>query len=88
MTVWICRTCAVEHPDTPEPPPTCAVCSDDRQYVRPSGQRWTTMSELSDEGHRGSVAAVEPGLDGISIAPGVGIGQRALLVRTPAGNLL
>jgi hypothetical protein len=31
---------------------------------------------------------VEPGLDGITVEPSVGIGQRALLVRTPAGNLL
>ena len=88
MPVWICRTCAVEHPDTSEPGAVCAVCSDDRQYVRPSGQRWTTMTELAAQGHRGSVAEVEPGLLGISVAPGVGIGQRALLVRTPAGNLL
>lgn len=88
MPVWICRTCAVEHPDTPEPAATCAVCSDDRQYVRPSGQRWTTMPELVEEGHHGSVDEVEPGLHGISVTPGVGIGQRALLVRTPAGNLL
>lgn len=88
MTVWICRTCAVEQPDTSRPPESCAICSDDRQYVRPTGQRWTTMTELVAEGHAGSVAEVEPGLHGISVAPGVGIGQRALLVQTPGGNLL
>ncbi|GAB2595980.1 MBL fold metallo-hydrolase [Microlunatus antarcticus] len=88
MTVWICRTCAVEQPDTVAPPGSCAVCSDDRQYVRPDGQRWTSMVELVAEGHRGSVAEVEPGLHGITVSPGVGIGQRSLLVRTPAGNLL
>jgi Metallo-beta-lactamase superfamily len=88
MPVWICRTCAVEQPNTPEPAQSCAICSDDRQYVRPTGQRWTTMAELVDEGHDGSVDEVEPGLHGISIAPSVGIGQRALLVRTPGGNLL
>jgi len=46
------------------------------------------MAELVAEGHEGAVAEVEPGLHGITISPGVGIGQRALLVRTPAGNLL
>jgi len=86
--VWTCRTCAVEQPDTAEPPETCAICSDDRQYVRPSGQRWTTLAELAGEGHSGSVGEVEPGLLGITITPSVGIGQRALLVRTDAGNLL
>ena len=47
MPVWTCRACAVEHADSPAPPATCAICSDDRQYVRPSGQRWTTPAELA-----------------------------------------
>ena len=88
MSVWICRTCAVEQPDTAEPPTACVVCRDDRQYVRPTGQRWTTLAELAVEGHRGIVEEVEPGLLGVSVSPGVGIGQRSLLVRTAAGNLL
>ena len=88
MTDWICATCAVEYPDTDQPPTTCPICSDERQYVRPTGQRWTTLAELTEAGHRGSVSEVEPGLLGITISPSVGIGQRALLVQTPSGNLL
>ncbi len=88
MTDWICATCAVEYPDTEQPPTTCPICSDERQYVRPTGQRWTTLADLTEAGHRGSVSEVEPGLLGIRIEPSVGIGQRALLVQTPAGNLL
>ena len=88
MTEWICATCAVEYPDSDQPPTICPICSDDRQYVRPSGQRWTTLAELAEAGHRGSVSEVEPGLLGITVSPGVGIGQRALLVQTPSGNLL
>ena len=88
MPVWTCRTCAVEQPDTAEPPSRCPICSDDRQYVRPIGQRWTTLAELATEGHRGRVSEVEPGLLGITVEPAVGIGQRGLLVQTPAGNLL
>jgi hypothetical protein len=88
MTIFICRTCAVEQPDTGEPAAVCAICSDERQYVRPSGQQWTTLPELAAAGHRGTVAEVEPGLYGITIEPSVGIGQRALLVQTPSGNLL
>ena len=89
MPVWSCRTCAVEHPDTDAPPsPTCAICGDERQYVRPSGQRWTTLVELQTEGHRGRLEEVEPGLTGIVVEPQVGIGQRALLVQTPDGNVL
>ena len=88
MPVWICRTCAVEQPDTDEPPSVCAICSDERQYVRPSGQQWTTFEEVTTAGHTGTVVDVEPGLYGITIEPSVGIGQRALLVRTTSGNLL
>jgi len=89
VPVWSCRTCAVEHPDTDAAPSTtCAICGDERQYVRPTGQRWTTLAELQAEGHRGRLEEVEPGLTGIVVEPQVGIGQRALLVRTPAGNVL
>lgn len=88
MTSWICATCAVEYPDTGNPPAQCAICDDERQYVRPSGQRWTTLADLVHEGHAGSVTELEPGLLGISVDPEVGIGQQALPVQTPAGNLL
>ena len=88
MTEWICRTCAVEQPDSDQPPEICPICSDDRQYVRPSGQQWTTLAELQAEGRGGSVHEVEPGLHGIVVTPSVGIGQRALLVQTAQGNLL
>jgi hypothetical protein len=88
MTIFVCRTCAVEQPDTTEPAAACVICSDERQYVRPTGQQWTTLQELGAAGHRGTVRAVETGLYGITIEPSVGIGQRALLVQTPAGNLL
>ena len=88
MTSSICRTCGVERSAGGEESAICAICSDDRQYVRPSGQRWTTLEELAAEGHQGELTEVEPGLVGISIEPSVGIGQRALLVQTPGGNLL
>jgi hypothetical protein len=88
VSVFVCRTCAVEQPDTDKPAAVCAICSDERQYVRPTGQQWTTLEELAAAGHRGAVAEVEPGLHGITIEPSVGIGQRALLVQTTSGNLL
>lgn len=88
MPNWICPTCAVEYADTASPPVSCPICTDERQYVRPGGQAWTTLAELVLDGHHGSVAEVEPGLWGIEVEPSVGIGQRALLVQTPAGNLL
>jgi hypothetical protein len=88
MTVWICLACAVEHPDTAEPPALCRICSDERQYVPLAGQAWTSLPELTAAGTSLSIVAVEPDLFGINEHPSLGIGQRAHLVRTDAGNLL
>ncbi len=82
MPAWICRTCAVQQPDTPEPPGECPICSDERQYVGWEGQQWTTMAEIARD-HAVVLREEEPGLTGIGVEPAVGIGQRALLVRTP-----
>ena len=88
MTIWTCATCAIEHPDTPEPPQSCAICSDERQYIPLTGQRWTTREELAAAGFRTVVTALEPGLHAVETVPELGIGQRGLLVQTPHGNLL
>ena len=88
MPVWICATCANHYPEAPSPPGACVICADERQWVPPSGQHWTTAAELAAAGHRGDVREVEPGLLGIGVDPPVAIGQRALLVRTAEGNLL
>ncbi len=66
----------------------CPICEDERQYVGWEGQRWTDLAELREAGHRGRVAAQGPGVTGIGTDPAVAIGQRALLVETPSGNVL
>ena len=81
---WICRTCAVEHAFRPE---VCAICADERQWLPAAGQAWTTLDELA-AGERVIMRQLEPDLFGLVSEPGVGIGQQAKLVRTPAGNLL
>jgi hypothetical protein len=87
MPAWICVTCGVQQPETPDPPPDCAICVDERQYVGWDGQRWTTQAELA-QNHSNDVRDEEPGLVGIATSPTFAIGQRALLVQTEAGNLL
>ncbi|HLI44792.1 MAG TPA: hypothetical protein VKU92_10045 [Acidimicrobiales bacterium] len=87
MPAWICVTCGVQHAETPEPPASCAICLDERQYVGWGGQRWATREELAGE-HRSELREEEPGLIGIGVAPPVAIGQRALLVMTEGGNVL
>jgi glyoxylase-like metal-dependent hydrolase (beta-lactamase superfamily II) len=88
MPAWICATCGNHYPDQEAPPSQCVVCSDERQWVPSSGQRWTTATQLAAAGHRSEVREVEPGLLGIGVTPPVAIGQRGLLVATSEGNLL
>lgn len=87
MTLWLCATCGLEHADTPEPPDICAICSDERQYLPPGGQAWTTLEALQQD-HTATVTELEPNLHGIEISPKVGIGHRPLLITTPSGNVL
>ena len=87
MPAWICVTCGVQHADTSEPPTHCDICEDERQYVGWDGQQWTTMAELAAD-HANVVREEETDLVGIGVEPAVAIGQRALLVRTPHGNVL
>ena len=86
MATFVCATCGNHFPG-PQPP-VCAVCADERQWLPPGGQRWTTLAELEAAGHACDVRAVEPGLTGIGAEPPFAIGQRSLLVHTPEGNLL
>lgn len=87
MPNWICQTCAVQYAGTDQPPDQCPICTDERQYVGWGGQQWTTMTELARD-HSTVVRQEEPGLHGVGVEPAAGIGQRALLVQTPQGNVL
>jgi hypothetical protein len=83
----VCRTCAVQYPPGPVPP-ECIICEDERQWVPAGGQQWTTLAELAAQGHAVEIRELEPGLAGLATTPSYGIGQRACLIQTPAGNLL
>ena len=69
------------------PPLHCPICEDERQFVRRSGQEWTTLQRLAID-HRNRFEEEAPRLLGIGTEPEFAIGQRALLVQSPAGNLL
>ena len=89
MPGFICMTCGVQHAEgeTEAPPENCRICEDERQYIGHNGQQWTTIPELKKE-HHNRIEEIEPDLVGIGTVPGFAIGQRALLVRTPNGNVL
>jgi hypothetical protein len=87
LTAWICIRCATQYPDTAAPPATCPICQDEREAVAEGGQGWTTPAALAAD-HTTELREEEPGLLGVGVAPTFAIGQRALLVRTPHGNVL
>jgi len=84
MDAFICRTCGVQYAPSEQPPAACPICEDERQYVGWNGQQWTTLAELSAEGRQNHFYGEEPGLHAIDSRPQIAIGQRALLVQTPA----
>lgn len=87
MGNYICVTCGVQHGATERPPDRCLICEDERQYVNWKGQTWTMLSELR-ESHHNVVKQAEPGLTEVGTEPVFAIGQRALLVQAPGGNVL
>ena len=87
MPAFLCETCGSQFTPSDQPPPACPVCQDERQFVPPGGQKWTTLDVLARR-HFNSYRQHEPGLIGIGTVPKFSIGQRALLLRTPTGNIL
>lgn len=68
----------------------CRICDDPRQFVPQTGQAFTTLAELKAKGHRNDRVPLEEDDRFWSIAtePKVAIGQRAILIKTPQGNIL
>ncbi|HEX6508638.1 MAG TPA: MBL fold metallo-hydrolase [Chloroflexota bacterium] len=87
MPNYICITCGTQFAASGSPPDQCPICEDQRQYVPPGGQEWTTLEALQ-ETHHTVIKPLERDLTGIGVHPEFAIGQRALLVQTPEGNLL
>ena len=87
MPAFICNACGTQYPPSDAPPAQCPVCEDERQYIPPEGQSWTTLERLRISHHNG-FRQYEPGLIGIGTQPKFAIGQRALLLCTPEGNIL
>lgn len=87
MQNYICSTCGVQYDAGEVPPYHCSICEDERRYVNWQGQQWTTMGELRVN-YSNVVKPEAPGLVGIGTEPEFAMGQRALLVQAPAGNVL
>jgi glyoxylase-like metal-dependent hydrolase (beta-lactamase superfamily II) len=83
----ICVTCGTQFAESEHEPERCPICGDERQYIGQDGQRWTTLAALQRD-HHTVIKPVDPGVTGLGVAPSFALGQRALLVQTPQGNVL
>ena len=83
----ICKQCGTQFAPSAGPPANCAICEDERQFVNPAGQQWTTAAELACT-HRNVVATEGPNVIGVGMTPEFAIGQRALLVRGEKGIVM
>src|SRR5260370_42513708 len=87
MPAFICEACGSQFAPSDAPPRSCPICEDERQFVPPGGQRWTTLDALARR-HFNCYQQHEPGLFGVGTVPKFSIGQRALILGAPEGNIL
>jgi glyoxylase-like metal-dependent hydrolase (beta-lactamase superfamily II) len=87
MKAFICVACGCQFTPSEAPPPNCPICEDERQFVPPTGQAWTTLDVIA-RNHMNSFRQMEPGLIAFATTPQFAIGQRAFLIKTPQGNVL
>jgi hypothetical protein len=87
MPAFICTACGSQHAPSEAPPDTCPACTDERQFVPTPGQSWITLDRLRGA-HTNKFRRLATGLLTIETTPVFAIGQRAILARTPSGNVL
>ncbi len=87
MEHYVCVTCGTQFALSASEPTSCPICTDERQHVGWRGQEWTTLAALQAT-HHTVIKREEPLLTGIGTCPTFAIGQRALLVQSPGGNVL
>ncbi|MDP5275079.1 hypothetical protein [Chengkuizengella axinellae] len=89
MNHYICETCGVQYNQSIDTPTDCLVCSEERQYINPNGQTWTTLKEMNDQGSMSnSFTLEEKNLYSINTKPRFGIGQTAYLIQNDGFNIL
>jgi glyoxylase-like metal-dependent hydrolase (beta-lactamase superfamily II) len=87
MPKFLCTTCGLQYSESPVPPSRCVICEDPRQFVPKTGQGWTTPEKLGVD-HFNTFRKIGNDLFAFSTVPRFGIGQRAFLIISAAGNVL
>jgi len=85
-SIKVCATCGTHYPPQ-RSYDNCPICEDDRQYLPPGGQIWTTPEALSNT-HSVKSHRLHDKIHELEIAPSFAIGQRAFLILSGEGNIL
>ncbi|OEH93853.1 hypothetical protein [Bacillus solimangrovi] len=89
MNHYICMTCGTQYEKMEQTPLTCRICTEERQYVDPLGQMWTTLQAMRDlEEYENEIKYEEKGLSSITTKPKFAIGQTAYIVQNNGFNLM
>ncbi|KAI1264933.1 beta-lactamase-like protein [Xylariaceae sp. FL1019] len=87
----VCNACGTQFPTSKRSKvTTCFICDDPRQFTPPSGQSFTTLTSLRST-HKNTftpLASDPENIISITTTPKFAIGQRAIIIRTPKGNVL
>ena len=89
MPNYICTTCGVQYPQRQEAPVDCLICNEERQYVNPLGQSWTTLEAMQQgNSFKNEILQEEENLYSITTNPEFAIGQTAFLIQNQGFNML
>ncbi|WP_280161061.1 MBL fold metallo-hydrolase (plasmid) [Priestia megaterium] len=89
MPNYICTTCGVQYPQRQEAPVDCLICNEERQYVNPLGQSWTTLEAMQQgNSFKNEILQEEKNLYSITTSPEFAIGQTAFLIQNQGFNML
>ncbi|KAK6074081.1 hypothetical protein SCUP234_08408 [Seiridium cupressi] len=90
-TYLVCSTCGTQFSMTDRNSlKTCFICDDPRQYTPKTGQSFTTLGDIRGQ-HKNTFHPFPSDPDtfiSVVTEPKCAIGQRAILIRTPKGNVL
>jgi len=89
MENYICVTCGAQYALSSEPPAFCDICTDERQYVPDTGQKWTTLANMQEgKPFTNEFVYQEEGVYSITTQPKFAIGQGAYFIQSEDFNIL
>ncbi len=87
MNKNICTACGTHYQPGNPLPQLCDICNDDRQFIPPQGQHWTSIEALAAEK---TIHVQQLGTDiyALRVIPQFAIDQQAFFVVSNSGNIL